>query len=172
MGWIGHLPEARALSPSPPSLSVYVSLPEPSSVYPAETGRARRPETVDSGFDEALLSASCSQDQQDVDRDKVRLYFLLSKGEKTKGLHLCCCCCCCSCEQQATSSPWSWYQISPRSMSLINLLTLLSHLIQLKTIQCKGRAVNNQSMWFDLCCGCRAATPLWLCSELVLVDVL
>ena len=34
-------------------LPLCLPLPEPSSVHPAETGRARRPETVDSGFDEA-----------------------------------------------------------------------------------------------------------------------
>lgn len=53
-----------------------------------ETGR--RLETVDSGFDVALLSASCSPNQRDVDRHKVRLYLLLSKRkrERTKGLHL------------------------------------------------------------------------------------
>lgn len=63
VGWIGHLPEARAL-PLPPSLPLSQS--EPSSVDPAETGRARRSETVDSGFDEAsyqLPAGRCRQGQ-------------------------------------------------------------------------------------------------------------
>lgn len=68
-------------------VSLSVSLP-PSivCVTPADTGRARQPETVDSGLDEGSLSVSCSPNQSDVCRDKVQLYFLLCSAErKQKG---------------------------------------------------------------------------------------
>lgn len=87
---MGHLPEALSL----PHLSVSLSLPEPSSVHPAETGRARRPETVDSGFDEALLSASCSPGPERCRHSGTKfgsISFLVCVREKTKGLHLRCC---------------------------------------------------------------------------------
>lgn len=68
-------------------VSLSVSLP-PSVVCVtlADTGRARLPETVDSGLDGGALSVSCSPNQSDVRRDKVQLYFLLcSAARKQKG---------------------------------------------------------------------------------------
>lgn len=67
-------------------VSLSVSLP-PSIVCVTlgHTGRARQPETVDSGLDGGALSVSCSPNQSDVHRDKVQLYFLLcSAGGENK----------------------------------------------------------------------------------------
>lgn len=73
----------------PVSLTLSLSLPLPPSMVcltPADTGRARQPETVDSGLDGGSLSVSCSLNQSDVRRDKVQLYFLLCSVErKQKG---------------------------------------------------------------------------------------
>ena len=64
-------------------VSLSLSLP-PSMVCvtPADTGRARQPETADSGLDGGSLSVSCSLNQSDVRRDKVQLCFLLCGVER------------------------------------------------------------------------------------------
>ena len=66
------------------SLPFCLSLPEPSSAHPAETGRARRLETVDSGFDEACYQLPAARTSAMPTRDTVRLNFLLSKERKQK----------------------------------------------------------------------------------------
>lgn len=86
-------------------VSLSVSLP-PSIVCVtlADTGRARQPETVDSGLDGGSLSVSCSPNQSDVRRDKVQLYFLLcSAARKQKGSASVC----------SHSSAVLWHQLRP-----------------------------------------------------------
>lgn len=90
-------------------------------VTPADTGRARQPETVDSGLDGGTLSVSCSPNQSDVRRDKVQLYFLLCSAErKQKGSASVC----------SHSSAVLWHQFRPdpptcRPPVLVSLAGLL-----------------------------------------------
>lgn len=73
VGWIGHLPEASEGSLlSSPSLMPPWSRHHPN---PSETGRARRPETVDSGFDEVCYRLPAAWRSWSPLGRKVRLRF-------------------------------------------------------------------------------------------------
>lgn len=85
MGWMGHLPEALALSSPCLTDSLCVSLPLARAIMRTRPDTGRRPETVDSGFDGALLSVSCSHERTGgATRTKVRLCvpFVLKGGER------------------------------------------------------------------------------------------
>lgn len=85
MGWMGHLPEALALSSPCLTDSLCVSLPLARAIVCTRPDTGRRPETVDSGFDGALLSVSCSHERTGgTTRTKVRLCvpFVLKGGER------------------------------------------------------------------------------------------
>lgn len=75
---MGHLPEALALSSPCLTDSLCVPLPLARAIMRTRPETGRRPETVDSGFDGALLSVSCSPEPVGRRGQKLGSVCLLS----------------------------------------------------------------------------------------------